>query len=178
MNAQKSGIGTLVLVVCLVVSGPALVRLSADPVNPNDPATQSTVPPFSQLAMGASPDEIRTQLGPPAFAEDSILMYATEALTPQGPVAADLTLWFSSGELFFASYALPVDGLTETDLASQFDAISQTLRAEFGEPSSRASTPGSFTTEVWNLDDINIEHTIILDAGRTDHVVTITSASG
>ena len=133
---------------------------------------------FPTLNWGAGTEEIQITLGTPAFAAESILMYATEILTAEGAIAADLTLWFRTDKLFFASYAFPVIGRTDVELSAEFESISERLRAAYEEPSSRASKPGSFTTEVWNLDELDIEHTLILDPGRVGHVVTLTASQG
>ncbi len=138
-------------------------------------ADETETPVFPTLNWGTGTEEIQANLGVPAFAADSILMYATEILTTEGAVAADLTLWFRADKLFFASYAFQIAGRSDDELSTQFESISERLRAAYDEPSSRASTPGSFTTEVWNLDELDIEHTLILDPGRVDHVVTVTA---
>ena len=139
-------------------------------------ADETEMPAFPTLNWGAGREEIQISLGVPAFAAESILMYATEILTPAGHVAADLTLWFRADELFFASYAFPIADRSDGELSAQFESISERLWATYDEPSSRAWTPDSFTTEVWNLDDLDIEHTLILDPGRIDHVVTFTAS--
>lgn len=158
---------TAVLVI-IAVTGPSTLLV----------ADETETPVFPTLNWGAGGEEIQIALGTPAFAAESILMYATEILTTEGAIAADLTLWFRTDKLFFASYAFLVIGRTDDELSAEFESISERLRAAYDEPSSRASTPGSFTTEVWNLDDLDIEHTLILDPGRVDHVVTLTASQG
>ena len=141
-------------------------------------ADETETPAFPTLNWGAGVEEIQADLGVPAFAADSILIYPTEILTAEGAVAADLTLWFRTDNLFFASYAFQIVDRSNDDLSVQFQTISERLRAAYDAPSSRASKPGSFTTEVWNLEELDIEHTLILDPGRVDHVVTFTASRG
>ena len=153
------------LLILAVVCLPSL--LSTDETEPSG---------FPTLNWGATVEEVQLNLGPPAFAAQSILMYSTAVVTGAGTAAADLTLWFQADRLFFASYAFRADGISADGLTADFESISEQLRLAFDQPSSRATEPGSFTTEVWNLDEIDIEHTLILDPGRVDHVVNFTVA--
>lgn len=157
---------TTSLMISAAMFGPSS-RLPADELKP---------PISPALNWGAGPEEIQSDLGTPAFMADSILIYLAEINTSEGAIEADLTLWFRGDELFFASYAFPVEGRSERELTVQFESISDWLRATYDEPSSRAFTPNSFTTEVWNLDEIDIEHTLILETGRVEHVVTFTAS--
>jgi hypothetical protein len=139
-------------------------------------ADETTAEGFPILNWEATLEEIQSDLGPPAFAAESILMYSTEVVTGTGTLVADLTLWFRGARLYFASYAFRSVGLPDGGLTVDFESISEQLQLTFNQPASRASTPNSFTTEVWNLEDVDIEHTIILDPGRLDHVVNFTVA--
>ncbi|MEE8440927.1 MAG: hypothetical protein V3S41_04330 [Spirochaetia bacterium] len=166
-SAVVRPIVTLLALFIAVFGAP--IRLGAD---------ETREPAFPTLTWGAGREEIQMNLGVPAFTADSILMYRAEVLTPEGAVAADLTLWFRADKLFFASYAFQVADRSKGDVSAEFESVSEQMQAIYGEPSSRASTPGSFTTEVWNLDDVDIEHTLVLDPGRLDHVVSFTAARG
>lgn len=135
-------------------------------------AADETQPGFPPLNWGANADEIMVALGPPAFVAESILMYQTAVVTDSGTIPADLTLWFDDDLLYYASFALPVAPINR--LEADFEAISRALVVTFDLPSSQAAEPGSFTTEVWNLDTLGIEHTLILEPGRVDHIVTFT----
>jgi len=139
-------------------------------------ADETETPAFPTLNWGGTEEDIQSARGVPAFAAESILMYRAEILTAADPVAADLTLWFRADALFFASYAFQVADKSEDDLFGQFESISEHLRTAYDAPSSRASTPDSFITEVWNLDRVDIEHTLILDPGRVSHDVTFTAS--
>lgn len=142
------------------------------------PDADAAQPAFALPPWGSDRETVVDSLGPPAFATDTILMYAvllpptlaTEDLAAV-PYAADLTLWFTSGKLSYASYALPPDETAPAKLTAQFASVAALLREAYGPPASQTESAGVFITEVWNLDDTDIEHTVVLDPARRDHVV-------
>ena len=125
---------------------------------------------FGPFPWGSTPSEVREAYGTPYLAEPSILLYS---VTVQD-TTADLTFWFSSGELVYASYAFPAADTAER-LMERYRQLGRELRVIYGLPSSTAGDEIDYVTEAWIRKEGDIEHTVVLQPGRLEHVVVFTA---
>jgi len=127
--------------------------------------------PFILPGWHTNPDEAARVLGPPDFEAEAFVIYTTTVPTIEANLSADLTLWFQSGRLEFASYAFTaadsIDGIM-----TDFRSVSALLHDLYGEPASRSEEELQFITEVWLTPTASIEHTTIVR--RLEHTITFT----
>lgn len=135
---------------------------------PAQPVEYDLLPP----SWGSTRDEVSQSRGAPDFAAESFFIYATNVPTAEENLSADLTLWFQTGGLAFASYAFHTDSAAPEIIRRQFDRLSASLELLFGDPESRSSEADSFITEIWLTDDSAVEHTLILE--YAEHSLTFT----